>query len=340
MPPSSDDSLVPEVLPALPAVPQGGEAALAALGPGAPPALFMSKHDMAKRTLEFFVTQIPNGHTRRAYYGAVRRFSAWCLSRLLADLGRVEPVHIAAWLKALEDGGSSRPTVKQHLAAVRMLFDWLVVGQIVAHNPAHAVRSPKHVVKKGKTPVLSTEEMHDLFDGFPAGSLVALRDRALLATMAYTFARVGAVLALKVKDYYVQGRRGWLRLHEKGGKVNEMPCHHALEQFLDEYIEAAKIAGDSEGPLFRAWRSGALQRRELDQSSVHRMVRRRLRQAGIRSRAGNHSFRATGITNYLKNGGKLELAQQMAAHASPRTTSLYDRRGDEISLDEIEKISY
>jgi len=119
-----------------------------------------------------------------------------------------------------------------------------------------------------------------------------------------------------------------------------MPCHHALEQFLDEYIEAAKIAGDSEGPLFRAWRSGALQRRELDQSGVHRMVRRRLRQAGIRSRAGNHSFRATGITNYLKNGGKLELAQQMAAHASPRTTSLYDRRGDEISLDEIEKISY
>jgi len=83
-----------------------------------------------------------------------------------------------------------------------------------------------------------------------------------------------------------------------------------------------------------------LQRRPLDQSSAHRMVRRRLRQAGIRSQAGNHSFRATGITNYLKNGGKLELAQQMAAHASPRTTSLYDRRGDEISLDEIERISY
>jgi site-specific recombinase XerD len=336
----SDAPLFPDVVPAIPTSPQGGEAALAALGPGSPPLLFLPDPATAKRTLEFFVTQIPNDHTRRAYYGAVRRFSAWCLSRHLTDLRRVEPVHIAAWLKVLEAEGASRPTVKQHLAAIRMLFDWLVVGQTVAHNPAHAVRGPKHVVKKGKTPVLSSEEMHDLFATFPADSLVALRDRALLGTMAYTFARIGAVLQLRVEDYYVQGRRGWLRLHEKGGKVNELPCHHTLELFLDEYIQAAKIGEDTVGPLFRPWRGGALQRRELDQSSVHRMVRRRLRQAGIHSWAGNHSFRATGITNYLKNGGKLELAQQMAAHASPRTTSLYDRRGDSISLDEIEKISY
>ncbi len=313
---------------------------LAALGPGQPPLLFLENPRVGKRTLEFFVTQIPNDNTRRAYYGAVRRFSAWALSRGLEPLHRVEPMHVAAWLKALEAEGCSRPTVKQHLAAVRMLFDWLVVGQILPFNPAHAVRGPKHVIKKGKTPVLSTEEMHDLFAGFPAGSLVALRDRALLATMAYTFARIGAVLQLHVEDYYIQGRRGWLRLHEKGGKVNELPCHHALEKFLDEYLAAAGIAGDAAGPLFRTWRGRELQCRPLDQSSAHRMVRRRLRQAGIRSQAGNHSFRATGITNYLKNGCKLEIAQQMAAHASPRTTSLYDRRGDEISLDEIERISY
>jgi integrase/recombinase XerD len=332
-------ALTPQVLPLAPTLESEGRE-LANLGPGEPPWLFLQEPRAGKRTLEFFVTQIPNDHTRRAYYGAVRRFSAWALSRGLEPLNRVEPMHIAAWLKALEGEGCSRPTVKQHLAAVRMLFDWLVVGQIVPHNPAHAVRGPKHVVKKGKTPVLSTEEMHDLFAGFPADSLVALRDRALLATMAYTFARIGAVVQLRVEDYYIQGRRGWLRLQEKGSKVNELPCHHTLEQFLDEYLAAAGIAADAEGPLFRTWRSGALQRRALDQSSAHRMVRRRLRQAGIRSLAGNHSFRATGITNYLKNGGKLELAQQMAAHASPRTTSLYDRRGDEISLDEIERISY
>jgi len=317
-----------------------GREDLAALGPGQPPLLFLQNARAGKRTLEFFVTQIPNDNTRRAYYGVVRRFSAWCAAHHIEELNRVEPMHVAAWLKALEAEGSSRPTVKQHLAAVRMLFDWLVVGQILPFNPAHAVRGPKHVIKKGKTPVLSTEEMHELFVNFPAGSLVALRDRALLATMAYTFARIGAVLQLRVEDYYIQGRRGWLRLHEKGGKVNELPCHHALEKFLDEYLTAAGIAGDAAGPLFRTWRGGELQCRPLDQSSAHRMVRRRLRQAGIRSQAGNHSFRATGITNYLKNGGKLEIAQQMAAHASPRTTSLYDRRGDEISLDEIERISY
>jgi integrase/recombinase XerD len=252
-------------------------------------------------------------------------------------------------------GEFSPPTVKQHLAALRMLFDWLVTGHVLDVNPAHAVRGPKYVVKKGKTPVLTAEEARELLDSIAIVKktrladgteseqpwLAGLRDRALIGVMVYTFARVNAVLKMKVRDYFVQGRRGWVRLHEKGGKEHEVPCHHNLERFLDEYIAAAGIAGDPDGPLFRtaAGRSGALTRNPMWQQDAYRMIQRRAEAAGIRTRIGNHTFRATGITAYLKNSGKLEIAQHIANHESPRTTKLYDRRQDEISLDEVERIA-
>src|SRR5713101_2139195 len=152
----------------------------------------------------------------------------------------------------------SKPTVKQHLAAIRMLFDWLVTGQVIPLNPAHAVRGPRHSVKKGKTSVLSAEEMRTLLDSIDITTLIGLRDRALIAFMGYTFARVGAAVAMKVEDYYIQKRRGWVRLYEKGGKVNELPCHHNLEQFLDEWLSASGLAGEPAAPLFPTLRHGKL----------------------------------------------------------------------------------
>jgi integrase len=170
---------------------------------------------------------------------------------------------------------------------------------------------------------------------------VGLRDRALIGVMVFTFARVNAVTQLKVKDYYTQGRRGWIRLHEKGGKEHDVPCNHALETLLDAYLAAAGIKDDPEGPLFRTVPSRSAQeftRNPLWQQDAYRMIQRRANAAGIETRIGNHSFRATGITAYLKNDGLLEHAQQIAAHASPRTTKLYDRRADDITPDEVEKI--
>jgi integrase/recombinase XerD len=168
-----------------------------------------------------------------------------------------------------------------------------------------------------------------------------LRDRALIGVMVYTFARINAVLEMKVSDYFVQGRRGWVRLHEKGGKEHEVPCHHNLEQYLDEYIAAAGIADDPDGLLFRtaAGKTGKLTPNAMWQQDAYQMIQRRAATAGIKTRIGNHTFRATGITAYLKNKGTLETAQHIANHESPRTTKLYDRREDEISLDEVEKIS-
>lgn len=158
--------------------------------------------------------------------------------------------------------------------------------------------------------------------------------------MFFTFARVGAVVAMDVEDYYPQGNRGWLRLQEKNGKQHDMPAHHTLEAYLDEYVKAAGIADDRKGPLFRTAprTKNELTRNYLKTTDVWRMIRRRAKLAGLKTAIGCHTFRATGITNYLDHAGTLEKAQQMAAHASPRTTKLYDRTNDQITLDEVERI--
>lgn len=306
----------------------------------APAAIFAPNPKAARRTLEFFTAQVNNDHTRKAYLNATRRFAKWCDDHGILQLADVQAFHVAAFVKDLQ-GEFSPPTVKQHLAALRMLFDWLVTGHVLETNPAHAVRGPKYVVKKGKTPVLNTDEARALLDAIDTTSLPGLRDRALIGVMVYTFSRINAALGMKVKDYFVQGRRGWVRLHEKGGKEHAVPCHHNLERYLDEYITAAGIVGDPDGWLFRtaAGRTGSLTESAMWQQDAYRMIQRRAKATGIKTRIGNHTFRATGITAYMKNGGKLETAQQIANHESPRTTKLYDRREEEISLDEVERIA-
>ena len=301
------------------------------------PALFTPDARTAKRTLEFFTAQIRNANTRRAYARAASRFASWCTEHGLNDLQAIEPVHVAAYIEGLQSQMTA-PSVKLQLAALRVLLDWLVVGQVIPSNPAASVRGPKHSVKKGKTPVLAADEARTLIDAIDTSTLTGLRDRALIGLMVYTFARVGAVIKMQVEDVYVQGRRTWVRLHEKGGKEHEMPCHHSLEDYLHAYLEAAKPG--AKAYLFRTatGRSATLSSRPMSQSDVWRMIGRRAEQADIKTRIGCHTFRATGITEYMRNGGKLEIAQQMANHESARTTGLYDRRNDQVSLDEVERI--
>jgi site-specific recombinase XerD len=305
--------------------------------------MFLPHEKAAERFFGFFTANVRNKNMRRAYYKAACRFSDWCECRGLGELAGVKPLHVAAyveWLGAPEPQGAglSKPTVKQHLAALRMLFDWLVIGHVLDVNPAHAVRGPKHVTGKGRTPVLDREEARALLAVIDTGSLTGLRDRALIGVMVYTFARGGAVLQMNVRDYFTQGRRGWVRLHEKGGKEHGAPCIPKLETFLDEYIVAEGIAADVDGPLFRTTgRTTGVQHR-MTQQDTYRMIQRRAMQAGIKTKIGNHSLRATGITDYRKHEGTLENAQQMANHSSPRTTKLYDRRNEEASLDEYAKV--
>jgi len=202
------------------------------------------------------------------------------------------------------------------------------------------VRGPSHIVKSGKTPVLDPAEARGLLDSIDVRTPAGLRDRALIALMVYSFARIGAALGMKVEDVYTQNRRLWVRLREKGGKRHAMPCHHNLDEYLTAYLDGADLRDDPKGPLFRTIGrgSGRLTRTPLPQANAYAMIRRRATSAGIATKIGNHTFRATGITAYLKNGGTLEKAAAMANHASTRTTQLYDRRHDEMSLDEVERI--
>jgi len=291
------------------------------------------------RYVEFFTANINNDHTRRAYARACGRFFAWCEDRGVS-LTAIRPFIVAAWVKELQDRHGAAG-VKQQLAAVRMLFDWLVTGQVVPMNPAAAVRGPKLVVRTGKTPVLDAADWRKLIDSIPIETARDLRDRALIATLTYSFARITAALRMKVEDIRAKGPGWQLQLHEKGGKHHVMPCHHSLAEALHAYIAAAGIADDRKGWLFRTspgHRATVLTDRPMNQAAAWTMIRRRAEAAGIMAPIGNHTFRATGITAYLENGGALEHAQAMAAHESPRTTKLYDRTKERLTQDEVERI--
>jgi site-specific recombinase XerC len=215
-----------------------------------PPIVTAAGDKAQLRFLEFFAASIRNAHTRRAYAGAVGEFLAWCEGREVTSIAAVQPLHVAAYIEALSRSRSA-PTAKLRLAAVRRLFDWLVIGQVIPTNPAASVRGPAHSVKRGKTPVLAPEEARALIDSIDVTTPAGLRDRALIGLMVFSFARIGAALGMKVEDVYIQHRRLWVRLHEKGGKVHEMPCHHFLEDYLHAYIDGCGLAGDPKGALFR-----------------------------------------------------------------------------------------
>lgn len=295
----------------------------------------------ARRFAEFFAAEIRNANTRLAYFHAARQFLAWAEHVGLA-LPAIAPVHVAAYIEQLGQVRSV-PTVKQHLAALKHLFDYLVVGQVVPMNPAAAVRGPKYSVSEGKTPILSAEEVRQLFAQFSPTLLADLRDRAILTVMVYSFARVSAVVKLRVKDYQRQGARAWFALDEKGGKQGKVPAHHAAAEAVEQYLEVIGSV-DRAAPLFRSLshRGTVLTPRPLLRANVFHMIRRRLAAAGLPESLGIgcHSFRGTGITNFLENGGTLETAARIAQHASTKTTQLYDRRRQQVDQGEIERIRF
>jgi integrase/recombinase XerD len=291
----------------------------------------------AQRFIEFFTARIQNANTRLAYAQAVAQFSRWC-DRRQVNLTELSPFVVAAWLEEIGKT-KSKPTVKQHLAAVRMLFDYLVTGGVMKLNPAYSVRGPKYVVKVGKTPVLTAEEARRLLDSIEASTIVGLRDRAIIGVMVYSFARVSATVNMNVEDYYRQGTQGRFRLHEKGGILHSVPAHHNADAYVNAYLEAAGHGQEKKAPLFQSVnRLRQLTGRRLHRLEALAMVKRRARKAGLSPAICCHTFRATGITAYLENNGTIEHAQELAAHESPKTTKLYDRTNDQVSLDEIEKI--
>jgi site-specific recombinase XerD len=303
------------------------------------PAIVADTHrDAGERFLEFFAATIRNANTRSAYMNAVGDFLRFGPVADLGSLAEVRSIHVSAYIESIGERFAPQ-TVKQRLAALRGLFDWLARHGVLETNPAAPVRGPAYTIKRGKTPILTAAEAKRLIESIETDSLVGLRDRALIAVMVYSFARISAAVGMNLEDLVQTAGRSWLRLHEKGGKVHEMPVHHRLLEHLDAYIAVLGQA-DPKAPLFRAalGRTGQLGVQRLSRHDAYATVRRRAVRAGVVEKVGNHSFRGTGITTYLENDGTLELAQEMANHASPRTTKLYDRRGDKITQDAVERI--
>ena len=302
---------------------------LARVGLTSLPEVFTAPGEAAtKRFVEFFTANIRNPNTRVAYSRAVTGFFEWCERRGIG-LSQVQPMLVAAYIEPLPPA-AGQPS---H-------------GQAAPGGCSHVVRlvrGPKHVVKKGSTTVLTAAEARQLLDAIPTGTIAGLRDRALIGVMVYSFARVSAVLKMNCPDYYPERTKWWFALREKGGKRHAVSAHHNAAEYVDAYLTAAGLdttdPANKRTPLFqRLGRNRKLNSNRLDRTEVYRMVTRRAKQAGLATKICCHTFRATGITAYLDNGGTIEKAQQIAAHESPRTTKLYDRTNDQVSLDEIEKV--
>ena len=304
---------------------------------GPPPAIVTSAGGGAEFAWdEFFKGQIANAHTRKNYAHAVRHFLAWCdhPDRQI-PLIRITPGHVGDYLAGLP---LATPTKKLRLAALRKFFDVLVVRHVVVLNPAASVRAERYAVVEGKTPEISAKQARALLKSVDDSDLVGLRDRAIIAVLIYTAARVGAVAKLTLKSFRHDGTQYTLRFSEKGGKAREIPVRHDLEQLLRAYIETAGI---TEGPLFRpaVRRTKTLIAKAMSGIDICRMMKRRLKAAGLPDQFSPHSFRVATVTDLLEQNVPLEDVQYLAGHADPRTTRLYDRRRRRVTRNIVERIS-
>ena len=287
---------------------------------------------------EFFGARISNPHTRRAYARVVSRFLAWCENEGL-ELRQVSPGLAGRFLDELAGDSATK---NQALAALRHFFDTLVIRHAAPLNPFQSVRGRKHDTSDGKTPGLSIQQARDLLASIDTSHVVGLRDRALLGTLAYTGARIGAIARLRRGDLEDQGLQRVLRFREKGGKQREVPVRHDLDRWLGEYLEAAGISEDpKESPLFRSalGKQKQLSPRPLSANSMGLMLKRRLKDAGLPPIFSPHSFRVLVVTDLLSQDVPLEDVQYLAGHANPRTTQIYDRRRRRVTRNIVERIS-
>jgi site-specific recombinase XerD len=320
-------------------LPSRQSAALARSAQKAPPTIVERAGGAARFAWEeVFLGEIPNADTRKAYMHAVRKFLAWCEARG-ADLWAITPGMVGEYFGQHPDGPATK---KQHLAAIRKLFDKLVVRHVVAFNPAHSVRTERYRVIEGKTPEIMVPQAEKLLASIDASNVVGLRDRAVIAVLIFKAARVGAVSKLRLKHFEHDGSQWTLRFEEKGGKSREIPVRHDLQGLILAYRAAVGLDGEPrESPLFRtaAGRSRALTMNRMTAIDICRLVKRRLKDAGLPSRLCPHSFRVMTITDLLEHGSEMEEVQYLAGHADSRTTALYDRRKRRVTRNIVERIS-
>lgn len=285
---------------------------------------------------EFVYGKLRNASTRKNYKHAVKRFLNFCEQRQ-RELTNIMPRDVGEYLDQMPYAAATK---KLHLAALRHFFDVLVNRHVVLLNPAASVRGPRLQVFEGKTPDIGVKQARKLLHSINETDIVALRDRAIIAILIYTAVRVSAVAELQAADFFDTGDQYCLRFKEKGGKARQIPCRYDLQRFILEYMDVAGIT-DTKSPLFRSaiGRTKTLTDRGMASGDIARMMTRRCRRIHLSLRFSPHSFRVTTITDLLEQGVPLEDVQQLAGHADPRTTRLYDRRQRKVTRNIVERIS-
>ena len=293
---------------------------------------------VSETLLNILEGRVSNSNTRKAYKAAWRSFFAFC-SEYKLELDRAKPYHVGMWLKRHP---GSVATQRQHLAAVRLLFDHLLEKGVVDINPAARAKAPRLERESAHTPIFEQNEIKAFLDAIKVESLIDKRDKALFSTLAYSWARVSAAIGLKVEDYYERNGERWLRLHEKRGKIHEVPVHSKAREAIDQWLLASDLGCNPSAPLFPAFGKNkeTPELRHMDRTSVWKLVQARARASGLEKRVCCHSFRATGITEYMSAGGSLDIAQRIAGHSQLSTTKIYDRSQDRLTMAEIEKVSF
>jgi site-specific recombinase XerD len=211
---------------------------------------------------------------------------------------------------------------------------------VVEYNPAARARPPRLVRESSHTPIFEEAEIVAFLDSITLESLKDIRDKAIFSVLFYSWCRVSALINLTVADYYERGGTRWLRFQEKRGKEHEVPVHSKAKDAVDLWLECSHLASKPSAPLFPSFGKNreTIESRRLGRRSVLKLVEKRARTSGILKRVCCHSFRATGVSEYMNSGGTIEIAQRIAGHISPATTRIYDRSGDRLTLEEVERV--
>jgi integrase len=251
---------------------------------------------------EFSTVPIRNKNTRIAYYHAIGRFLAWCERAGFRNLEDIEPITVAAYI---EQHPGSALTVKQHMAAIRMFFSYLTEKGVLAMNPAREVKTERFSLKDGKTPAFAR-------DGSPDGIGLDRYQQRRRSPRQGASCHPCRYLQPDRRRPEPKGRR---LLSER--KTIRRPAPHQRRQgqgisrssparrYLDAYLDISGLRANPTGPLFPTTRGNSreLGSRPMTRIDAARMLKRRLAQAGITGSYSPHSFRASGLTRFLEEGG-------------------------------------
>ena len=315
--------------------------ALVRRNPDAYPAILREAGNQALFAVEeFFTARLRNPHTRRAYARAVSRFLLWCDESGLS-LAAITPGDAAAFIDTLEPSVS---TQKLALSALRQFFDLLVTRHAVILNPFHSVRPPRSPDRlHGKTPPITVSQTRELLSSLDTTRPAGVRDRAIIATFAFTGARIGALCRLRLQDRRDYGTHRTFLFREKGGKHREIPLRIDLDRWIAGYLDALQVADDpKDAPLFRVLSPLSpteFGRRGVIPGTIRELLKRRLNEARLPAIITPHSFRVMVVTDLLEQNVPMEDVQYLAGHSHPSTTQIYDRRAKRVTRNIVERIS-